>query len=191
MTVETLALSLPAVDHQLVRQVASGDQQAFGILYDQYSGAVFSYIVRLIHEPHAAEDLLQEVFLVLWQNAESFREEAKVKTWLLRIAHNLTVSWLRRHHTTFPLDDLIDATTDDPEIESQTELLSDADQVWSKLDALSPKHRAVIELAFIHNLPYADIARVLDCPIGTVKSRMTYALKHLSGLLKQSKAELV
>lgn len=186
MTVDTFTLSLPATDHLLVRQVAAGDQQAFGILYDQYSEPVFNYLVRLIHEPQTAEDLLQEVFMVLWQSAKNFREEARVKTWLLSIAHYQAVSWLRRHHPTLPLEDSIDTASDDLQLDEQAVQAWETRQAWSQLDQLSPKHRAVIELAFVHNLPYADIAKVLDCPVGTVKSRMSYALKQLNGWLKRA-----
>jgi RNA polymerase sigma-70 factor (ECF subfamily) len=186
MTVDSLALSLPATDHLLIRQVAAGDQQAFGILYDQYSTAVYNYLVRLIHEPQTAEDLLQEVFMVLWQSARNFREEARVKTWLLSIAHHQAVSWLRRHHPALPLDDSVDTTSDEVQLDDQFVQTWEADRAWDQLDQLSPKHRAVIELAFVHNLPYADIAKVLDCPIGTVKSRMSYALKQLNGVLKRT-----
>jgi RNA polymerase sigma-70 factor (ECF subfamily) len=186
MTVDTFVLSLPAADHLLIRQVAAGDQQAFGILYDQYSTAIYNYLVRLIHEPQTAEDLLQEVFMVLWQSAKKFREEARVKTWLLSIAHYQAVSWLRRHHPALPLEDSIDTATDELHLDDQVAQTWETNRVWGQLDQLSPKHRAVIELAFVHNLPYADIAKVLDCPIGTVKSRMSYALKQLNGLLKRT-----
>jgi RNA polymerase sigma-70 factor (ECF subfamily) len=184
MTVDLLAINLPAADHLLVRQVAAGDQQAFSILYDEYHLPVYNYILRLVHEPQVAEDLLQESFLALWQGAKNFREEAKVKTWLLRIAHHRSVSWLRRSRPVWSLDDVAE-TTDDDQIEQQIFEDWEADRVRRALDQLSPKHQAVIELAFVHNLPYADIAAVLDCPIGTVKSRMSYAIRRLGLLIKQ------
>ncbi|CAG0974928.1 partial ECF RNA polymerase sigma factor SigH, partial [Anaerolineae bacterium] len=65
----------------------------------------------------------------------------------------------------------------------------EADRVRAALSELSPKHRAVIELAFVHDLPYADIARIVDCPVGTVKSRMSYALRHLTAVLGQQAAD--
>lgn len=183
MTADTFAINVPAADHLLVRQVATGDQEAFGILYDQYYLPVYNYILRLVHEPQVAEELLQEAFLALWQGAKNFREEAKVKTWLLRIAHHRSVSWLRRSHPVLPIDEVMDAAADD-QIEQQIFEEWEVDRVQRALEQLSLKHRAVIELAFVHNLPYADIAVVLDCPIGTVKSRMSYAMRHLGALLK-------
>ena len=172
-----LASSTPS-DHRLLRQVAAGDQSAFDELYKTYSPAVFNYLLRLVNEPSVAEELLQDVFLAVWQSAGRFREQAKVKTWLLRIAHHQAVSWLRRNHAVTALDDLAELAGDD-QIE---ELLT---QLWrvDQIRQLSVKHRAVIELTFVHELSYAEIAEIMDCPIGTVKSRMSYALRHLNAVL--------
>jgi RNA polymerase sigma-70 factor (ECF subfamily) len=191
--VNSAALVLPRTDHQLLRQVAAGDEQAFDELYRAYHVAVYNYILHLIHEPNVAEELLQEVFLAAWQGAARFRQEAKVKTWLLNIAHNQSVSWLRRIRQVSALDDLPDLPDDGEPIEEQIVRTWTADRIRLALDRISPKHRAVIELAFVHELSYAEIAEVLDCPLGTVKSRISYALRNLNGVLKrleiQHKAE--
>jgi RNA polymerase sigma-70 factor (ECF subfamily) len=111
-----------------------------------------------------------------------------VKTWIFRIAHNQAVSWIRKNKKE---DDLI---LDDDEIlgfisagqENPEELFFSnwrADQIISALDHLSDTHRTVIELAFVNDLSYAEIAEIMACPIGTVKSRMNYALRHLKGIL--------
>jgi RNA polymerase sigma-70 factor, ECF subfamily len=181
MAVDSLSINIPNTDHLLLRQVATGDQAAFGVLYDEYSTSVYNYLLRLVRERPIAEDLLQEVFLALWQGAKNFQERAKVKTWLLRIAHHQAVSWLRRNRLVSVYEEL--ETTEDFQIEEQMVEAWEADQARRALDQLSPKHRAVIELAFVHNLAYADIAMVLDCPIGTIKSRMSYALQHLAVLM--------
>ena len=184
---------IPGSDHQLLQQVAGGDEQAFDELYQAYNAPIYNYILRLIHEPGVAEELLQEVFLAAWQGAARFRQEANVKTWLLHIAHNQTVSWLRRVQQVSPLDELTNLADDGEPIEEQIVQTWQLDQVRAALDQISPKHRAVIELAFVHALSYAEIAEVLDCPLGTVKSRISYALRSLNGVLKrmeiQDKAE--
>lgn len=171
-------------DVELLRQVASGDTGAFDELYVLYGAAVYNYLLRLVNEPPIAEDLLQEVFLAVWQGADRFRAEAKVKTWLLRIAHHKAVSWLRRHRPANPLDEASDIAVDDHVDESLARAWQ-ADRVRAALTELSPKHRAVIELAFVHDLPYTEIAKIVDCPVGTVKSRMSYALQHLTAVLSK------
>ena len=174
-------------DLQLLRQAAAGDETAFAEIYDLYAPSVYNYLLRLVNEPAVAEEILQEVFLAMWRGAHSFRAEAKVKTWLLRIAHHQAVTWLRRRR---PL--LWPATDDDTEasdVESIEEDLAhnwQVDQVRDAILRLSPKHRAVIELTFVHGLSYTEIAQVMNCPAGTVKSRMSYALRHLTGLLNQA-----
>ena len=176
-----LAGSTPT-DHRLLRQVAAGDQSAFDELYKTYSPAVFNYLLRLVNEPSVAEELLQDVFLAMWQGAGHFREQAKVKTWLLRIAHHQAVSWLRHNRAVTALDDLAELAGDD-QIEEHLAQTWRVDQIRQALDQLSVKHRAVIELTFVHELSYAEIAEIVSCPVGTVKSRMSYALRHLTAVL--------
>jgi RNA polymerase sigma-70 factor (ECF subfamily) len=120
----------------------------------------------------------------MWQGAHRFREEAKVKTWLLRIAHHQAVSWLRRTRAALWSNDELEA--DDDPIEEHLTRSWQIDQVRAALAQLTPKHRAVVELTFAQGLSYAEIAEVMSCQIGTVKSRMSYALRHLNALLSQA-----
>ena len=184
------ALTSPlTADHQLLRRVASGDERAFDELYVLYGAVVYNFLLRLVNEPPVAEELLQDVFLAVWQGADRFRAEAKVKTWLLRIAHHKAVSWLRHHQPASSLDEATDIAAEDDHIDERLARAWKADRVRAALGELSPKHRAVIELAFVHDLPYADIARIVDGPVGTVKSRMSYALRHLTAVLGHQAAD--
>lgn len=178
----TLAVALSSTDAKLLRQVAAGDEAAFTELYDLYAPPVYNYLLRLVNESAVAEEILQEVFLAMWQGAHRFREEAKVKTWLLRIAHHQAVSWLRRARPAVWPDDELELVDHDP-IEEHLAHRWQIDQVRAALAQLSSNHRAVIELTFVQGLSYAEIAAVMNCPIGTVKSRMSYALRNLSTLL--------
>ena len=187
MSANSAALSRFDADHQLVRQVAARNEHAFDELYQSYSAAVYGYLLHLINEPAAAEDLLQEVFLAAWQGADRFRAEARVKTWLLRIAHHQAVSWLRRQRQAVTLDDLAEIVADDTAEEALAHAWR-ADEIRAALDQLSANHRAVVELTFMHDLSYTEIAEIMDCPIGTVKSRMSYALKHLDRVLTSAEA---
>ncbi len=180
------ALAALSAEYRLVRRIAAGDERAFDELYHTYSPLVFNYVLRLVNEGAIAEELLQEIFLAVWQGADRFREQAQVKTWLLRIAHHQAVSWLRRNRRQVNLDDLAEAVADDYEVvEEQSARSWDANAIRRALDRLSPKHRAVIELTFTHELSYNEIAEIVNCPIGTVKSRMSYALRHLNQILTE------
>jgi RNA polymerase sigma-70 factor (ECF subfamily) len=132
-----------------------------------------------------AEEILQEVFLVMWQSAHRFRAEAKVKTWLLRIAHHQAVSWLRRTRAVLWPNADLEADDHEP-IDEHLAHSWQVDQIRAALVQLTPNHRAVIELTFVQGLSYAEIAEVMSCPIGTVKSRMSYALRNLNTLLTEA-----
>ncbi|MGC9357366.1 MAG: RNA polymerase sigma factor [Anaerolineae bacterium] len=181
----TQTASSEQTDADLLKLVECGDEAAFDELYRRYSVPIYNYLLRLIHEPTVAEDILQEVFVTLWQSADGFRGDAQVKTWLFRIAHNQAVSWLRKRRELLTHDgELLDRPVP-AKTESQAIASWRAEQLRAALDQLSPDHRAVLELAFFHELPYAEIAEIMDCPVGTVKSRMSYARRYLSRWLKQ------
>lgn len=190
----------PVDDRELVRRVARGDERAFGQLYHAHSVSLYNYVLRLVHDPAVAENLLQEVFVAVWQGAGGFRGGAQARTWFFRIAHHQAVSWLRRERAEISLDAADGAaerladrdSADGPDgsvtgssgVESAAWSAWRADQIHAALDRLAPNHRAVIELVFFHELSYAEVAEVLDCPVGTVKSRMSWARRYLADALK-------
>ncbi|MGD2079351.1 MAG: sigma-70 family RNA polymerase sigma factor [Chloroflexota bacterium] len=169
---------------QLLALVADGDEAAFAEFYRTQSPVVFNYLLRLIHDQNLAEDLLQETFVVVWQGASSFKGRSKVKTWTLSIAHNKAVSWLRRNRPD-SIDEATDVVSQDLGPESLAVLNDQNDELLAALDQLSADHRAVVELVFVHELSYKEVGQIVDCPVGTVKSRMSYALKHLQRILYQ------
>ena len=170
-------------DERLLSQTAGGDEQAFCELYSRYSKHLYNYLLRLVHEPTVAEDLLQEVFIAVWIGAGRYRGQATVKTWLFRITHHQAVSWLRKARVSESYDDL-GVISSDKNPEDQAADIQLADQIRMTLDKLSTKHRSVLELAFIHELSYSEIAIIVGCPIGTVKSRMNQALRLVEGYFR-------
>lgn len=164
----------PAADAQLLQWVATGDQEAFSELYRRYGVPLFNYLLRLVQDEPAAEDLLQEVFVAVWNGAARFRWQAQVKTWLFHIAHYQAVSWLRRNRSQGVYEDLQDQAGAD-DLEQAVYDRWESGKLRQALDQLSPQHRAVLELAFVYEMSYREIAEVVDCPVGTVKSRMNHA----------------
>jgi RNA polymerase sigma-70 factor (ECF subfamily) len=171
-------------DPKLLALISRGDEAALAELYRRHNVLLYNYLLRLVHDQAAAEDLLQEVFIAVWKGSSAFKERSRVKTWIFRIAHNQAVSWLRKHVRPEDTseDEESQALMDDPETVALG--LWRQDQVRLAIDQLSPKHRAVIELAFVHDLSYSEIAEVVGCPTGTVKSRISYAMRRLAGILK-------
>ncbi|RLD04977.1 MAG: hypothetical protein DRI56_10285 [Chloroflexota bacterium] len=181
-------------DKYLLSRVAKGDESAFEQLYDSYNIPIYNYLVRLTHKEAIAENLLQETFLAVWESAGKFRGEAQVKSWIYRISHNKAVTWLRKTNKDeipreLPLNEahLQEKYTESPEGAIIRE--GQEGNVRRALESLSAKHRAVVELAYVHEFSYREIARIVDCPEGTVKSRMNYALRQLNGIFKQMGTE--
>lgn len=165
-------------DEQLLAQIASGEEQALAELYQRHGKSLYNYLLRLVHEPEVAEDLLQEVLVAVWQGAHRFKGHAKVTTWLYRITHNQAVSWLRRHRKETGLDELPElAAGDDPAAYTMEKWR--AGQLRKALDRLAPRHRSVLELTFFLGFSYAEVAEIVGCPVGTVKSRMSHARRYL------------
>ncbi len=169
-------------DKVLLMRAAEGDEMAFEQLYARHSAALFTYLTRLVRHRDIAEEILQETFVSVWQQAALFQGRSSVKTWVFRIAHHKAVSWLRRNREPLHLDDDFPLRDDASALDAWEKI----ETVREALSGLSPKHRAVIELAYGQGMTYKEIAWVLGCPLGTVKSRMKYALQHLEGILRRS-----
>ena len=174
-------------DHQLLRGAARCDEDALDELYSRYSTPLYNYLLRLVNERSVAEELLQEVFVAVWEGASRFRGQAKVSTWLFRIAHHRAVDWLRRRRPG-SLEEIARLPADD-DPEEEVFGTWDAEQLQVALAQLSPDHRAVLELVFFHDLPYREVAQIVGCPVGTVKSRVSYAKRYLNGVLRRMGVE--
>ncbi|HIE57024.1 MAG TPA: sigma-70 family RNA polymerase sigma factor [Anaerolineales bacterium] len=171
-------------DLTLLKRSARGDDGAFHSLYDRYRVPIYNYILRLVRQKGAAEELLQETFLAIWQSAAKFRGKSSVKTWIFRIAYYQSISHLRKSR------DVADITTS--KIRSSEPAPEDVflqnfttSQVLAALEMLSPNQRSVVELTFIYGFSYREIAEIMNCPTGTVKSRMSYALRYLRAALRK------
>lgn len=167
-------------DKLLLQRTAEGDQQAFEALYLRHSPALFRYLHSMLRRKEASEEILQETFLVAWEQAALFEGRASVKTWLFRIAHYKAVSWLRKNRNALSLDDAPELASDAPGISAD-----EAEALRQALEKLSPKHREVLELAFGQGMTYKEIALVLNCPLGTVKSRVKYALQYMAQVMRR------
>jgi RNA polymerase sigma-70 factor (ECF subfamily) len=184
----------------LVARAREGDLEAFERLVSHYQDRVYNYVLRMIYDPVEAQDVAQETFVRAWQGLPRFRGASSFQTWLYRIASNLTIdaarSRKRRGLLTVSLDepvegveaadlghDLPDETRNGPaEALEQQELRR---YVWESVAELSPKLRLVIALADLQGLSYGEVATILGCPVGTVKSRLFNARGQLRDKLRE------
>lgn len=175
----------PASDAALIRRIAARDQAAMQVLYGRHHVRVFRFLMRIVRNEATAEDLVSDVFVDVWQQAPRFEERAAVTTWLLSIARFKALSALRRRRES-ELDDEraaeIEDHADTPEVAAQKS--SKADAMRSCIGKLSREHAEVIELVYYHEQSVEEVASVLGIPEATVKTRMFYARKKLSELLK-------
>jgi RNA polymerase sigma-70 factor (ECF subfamily) len=157
------------------------------VLYGRHNVRVYRFIVRLTGNTTLAEDLVSEVFLDVWRQADGFEAKCQVSTWLLAIARYKALSALRRRSED-QLDDVmaetIEDTADDPETVVYNKDRSTL--VQKCLAQLTPAHREVIDLVYYHEKSVDEVAQIVGVPAATVKTRMFYARNKMADLLKQS-----
>jgi RNA polymerase sigma-70 factor (ECF subfamily) len=172
-------------DEALISRIAGGDRLAMQVLFARHHVRVYRFVLRLVGNPTTAEDLISEVFLDVWRQAAKFEARSSVSTWLLAIARFKALSALRRKPEE-ELDDetaaAIEDTADNPEIAAQKK---DKSALLRKcLTGLSREHREIIDLVYYHEKSVEEVAGIVGIPEATVKTRMFYARKKLSELLK-------
>jgi len=186
------------VDEELVQRVQQGDKKAFDILVRKYQHKITQLVNRYVKDPHEALDVAQESFIKAYRAMPSFRGESAFYTWLYRIAINTAKNHLTMRSRR-PLDDEIELE-DAEQFESahhlrdqetpEAVLLSEelALAIQNALVALPEELRTAITLREFEGLSYEEIAQVMDCPVGTVRSRIFRARefidKKLDGLLR-------
>ena len=189
----SMALSEADDDLELMRRVGAGDAQAYRALSSRYLGPLLRYAARLLGDSAEAEDIVQETFLRLWQQAARFEPRAaKPRTWLYRIAHNLCVDRLRRRREVGS-----DALDQNPGGERPSGLFDRKElavEVQAALSALPERQRAALVLVHYEGLDNAEAASVLGCGVEAVESllaRGRRALREqLARLYAQVKGEL-
>lgn len=175
----------PASDAALIRRIASRDQTAMQALYGRHHMRVYRFLLRIVRNESAAEDLMSDVFVEVWQQAGRFEERSAVTTWLLSIARFKALSALRRRRESELDEDAaaaIEDEADTPEVTAQKS--SKAEAMRACIAKLSRDHAEVIQLVYYHEQSVEEVATVLGIPEATVKTRMFYARKRLSELLK-------
>jgi len=176
-----------ADEASLIGQIAGGDETALRALFARHQARVFRFIQRLVRNEAVAEEITNEVFVEVWRNARNFEGASSATTWILSIAHHRAVSSLRKRREETWDEDAAAALLDpgdDPEVAAQK---ADRSAILRRcLDALSPEHKGIIDLVYYHELSIGEASEVLHIPENTVKTRMFYARKRLSELLKQA-----
>ena len=166
---------------QMVRRIRQGERKAFAEFLDAYGTRVHRLVRRYVLNPTDAEDVMQEIFCDLYRSIGQFRGDSALGTWVYRIAVNHCLRHCQRSRAdSVPLDEqeieAQDWRSDPQQAAARGEL---NDQLQTALDSLSPPHADVVVLCELHGLTYRECAKVLDIPVGTVKSRLSTAIRRL------------
>jgi RNA polymerase sigma-70 factor, ECF subfamily len=172
-----------ADDLDLIHRLKAGDDDAMRDLYARYGQRLYVYALRLMNDPAAAEDVTQNALITAWRTVGSFRGEGRLIAWLLGIVHHTAMKSIRDVPTV--LDPSTEENVPDRQPSPQEQAEGREMKRWVRdgLASLSLEHRTVLELVFYQGLSLNEVAEVLDCPLGTVKSRLSYARQHLRGVL--------
>ncbi len=169
-------------DEYLIIELQSGDLDALGVLYERYKTNVYRTALTITRDPSASEDILQDCFLRLYKYAYSIDSSLPLRPWLYRVTTNLSYNWEKhRKRWQTSLDEALDwmtsPTNDSPEW--WAELNDMQGQVMDAVLSLNTNQRVVITLYYLNSLNLKEIASILDCPVGTVKSRLHYGRETL------------
>ena len=188
------ASSDDAIDAELLQRIAeSGDRAALAELYRRYYHALRRFIYRITGDIEAAQEGVNDVMLVVWRSASSFAGRSKVGTWIMGIAYRKALQAQNRSSrwtTRFKAAEWSDGIEPHESKDELTEELSQREWLGHAVEALSPKHRAVVELTYFYGCSYDEIAEIVGCPVNTVKTRMFHARAKLKEALATLDKEL-
>ena len=190
-------------DALLIENLIEGDIAALETLFEKYKRMVYRVAIKITKNHEDANDVVQETFLKVYKSLNKFRMESSFETWLYRIVVNLSLNAVKRRkrRRELPIDgfykkkttngfiaseesvaDKLKSQDDDPYIRVERKELRQA--VTQAVDSLPPKQKVVIILYEFEGLKHSEIASILECSVGTVRSRLHYARKRLRELLE-------
>ena len=166
----------PVSLNDLLAQVADGDQRAFSQLYDQCSGRVLGLVRRLLKDSAQSEEVTQEIFLEVWQNAKRYDPaKGSATTWILTMSHRRAVDRIRSSQSTRDRDTKIglrDMETEYDSVSESVEIRVEHERVGQALLRLTELQRQAVTLAYYGGYSHSEVAEMLKVPIGTVKTRL-------------------
>lgn len=180
-------------DEDIISLVLKGKDDLFAELIDRYSGKIYSTAFSYTHNPEEARDLVQEIFIKVYNSLQNFKAESKFSTWLYRIAVNTCIDWTRKKKskaimTALSIEDMniLDCMTSDTEGPEEIILRQEYnDVIRNSVSSLPEIYKTVLILYYFEELQVQEICNILDCPRKTIETRLYRAKKVLKSVLKQ------
>jgi RNA polymerase sigma-70 factor (ECF subfamily) len=178
---------MDAFAERLARLLAEGSPRGMEELYDAYGSLAYTLALRVVRDPHIAEDVVQETFLAVWRRSESYdSSRGSLKNWLCRICRNRAIDRVRRGRSRTAFGVSIDEAVNEPSLSdtwSQVAAELTRQQVRQALDELPADQRQTLELAYFGGYSQTEISQAMEVPLGTVKGRARLGLARLRGQL--------
>ena len=179
-------------DMDILSLVSAGNVDAYGKIVARYNGRLYNFIYRFVGDRETAEDIVQETFLRAFRKRKEYRAIANFSTWLFTIAGNLAKSELRRRKRwrlfSIERDEETDTGMELPDKSARPDKIAESSladvQIQQAIASLPPNYRQVILLRDVQGMSYQEISEIVDCPVGTVKSRVNRARLKLQQKLK-------
>jgi RNA polymerase sigma-70 factor (ECF subfamily) len=165
-------------DASLLARINTGDERAMSSLYERYSRVVYSVALRVLNDPASAEDILQEIFMQIWRNPDSFSAaRGSLGGWLAVVSRNRSIDAIRRRRPVTALDDVVLASSFN--LAGEAERNSMMERARGVISKLPSEQRKTLEMAYFDGLTHSEIAEMTGDPLGTVKTRIRSALMTL------------
>ncbi|UGV28565.1 sigma-70 family RNA polymerase sigma factor [Rhodopseudomonas boonkerdii] len=174
-------------DEMLLERIVEGDRSAMHTLYARHNVRVYRFVLRMLRDVAATEDLVSQVFLDVWRTASQFEGRSQVSTWLLSIARFKALTALRqRKYEDIDQDEVMGVADSADTPEASLDRSRTNEILRACVAKLSPAHREIVNLVYYHEKSVDEVAGIVGIPASTVKTRMFYARKQLADLLKNA-----
>ena len=185
-----MAMDTQTTDANLIRRYLAGQDRAFDKLFKRYERPLFSFILRFVRDREGAEDLFQQTWMKVIKALPQYEERGSFSSWLFGIANNCCVDHARKKARS-KVDDLTSSEGMDrlpnPHPNPEDTVIKKEQKAWLEqaVEQLPQEQKQVVLMRLFGQLPFKEIARVVNCPLNTVLGRMHYALKNLRKISEQ------
>lgn len=181
-----MARRISIAEEELVSLLKNKDQKGFNILYNNYSGALFGVINKIVQSDDDANDLLQDTFLKIWRNIDNYdSSKGSIFTWMMNIARNLSIDRVRSADFRDSSQNISMEQNIIYQVDTEYQTVMDVDSIGLRkvVDNLKPEYRQLIELVYYQGYTQAEVSEEYGIPLGTVKTRIKAAVGSLRAML--------